>query len=164
MIRAAGNEYAGASEFFEAARAAAVDIKRTREAVERMRSREGLHAVHFDVTPKAPGVHEPMERTDQRLDFETAVEPRLLQDQALVDAAALAIYGADGGGGVCSLLGSLTADAMELRFVEAMKWDAVAAALGYSRRRCQEKCAQAFELIDSIGYDAVVAGEGIAED
>ena len=149
-------------DFFEQVREAAIDAERTRRTLEAMESREGVKAQRYGQRTQG-GTHDVMAATDARLDRELVWRRRIEEDYALIDRACAIIYGIDGRGGVASLLGNPTADAMFWRYCAAVSWAEVASNVSYSQAWCYRAVAVAFELIDSAGVEAVTRGEGMAE-
>lgn len=149
-------------DFFDSVREAALDAERTRRQLEAMESREGVKAQRYGSSVQG-GSHDVMAATDARIDRERAWAARIERDYAIIDEACAIIYGIDGRGGVASLLGNPTADAMFWRYCAAVSWAEVAKAVCYSQAWCFRAVAVAFELIDSAGVEAVTRGEGMAE-
>lgn len=149
-------------DFFESVREAALDAERTRRQLEAMESREGVKAQRYGASVQG-GTRDVMAATDARIDRERAWARRIERDYALIDEACEIIYGTDNRGGIASLLGTATADAMFWRYCAAVTWPEVASNVSYSRQWCYRAVAIAFELIDSVGVDAVTRGEGMAE-
>lgn len=149
-------------DFFESVREAALDAERTRRQLEAMESREGVKAQRYGTSVQG-GTHDVMAATDARIDRERAWAARIERDYALIDEACEIIYGTDNRGGIASLLGTATADAMFWRYCAAVTWAEVARNVSYSRQWCYRAVAVAFELIDSAGVEAVMRGEGMAE-
>ena len=155
--------YTSAKDFFDAVRDAAVERERTASLLSAQRARADLHAQRYD-RPMAGGVSDPMAPVDELVEMERLYSERLAADEALLRKAAELLYGVDGRGGVAALLGSETADLMFWRYCDAKKWASVAAAMKRSRAWCASREAMAFDLIDSLGSDRVIGGDGCAED
>lgn len=151
-----------ARDFFDEVRAAAIDAERARRMLDAMTAREGVRAQGYE-PHSAGGIADPMRATDARIDREAGWRDRIERDYALIDEACAVIYGPGNTGGIASLLGLPTADAVWWRFCGAASWEKVSKAVGYSRRWCIGACATAFDLIDSLGIGAVKAGDGGAD-
>lgn len=149
-------------EFFEQVREASIDAERIRCQLAQMESREGVRTQRYE--PRVSGgTSDPMRATDARIDREGELRKRIEGNYALIDTAHDIIYGPDGEGGVASLLGTATADAMYWRYCAAVTWPEVAKAVCYSRAWCHKAVSVAHDTIDSLGIDAVMKGRGTAE-
>lgn len=151
-----------ARDWFEQVREAALDAERTRRALEVMESREGVKAQRYGASVSG-GTSDPMAPTDARLDRERAWASRIERDYALIDEACEVIYGPDNRGGIASLLGTATADAMFWRYCAAVSWPRVANAVCYSSSWCRQAVSIGLDLIDALGVERVKAGSGGAE-
>lgn len=149
-------------EFFDEVRAAAIDAERTRRMLEAMESREGVKAQRYGVSVQG-GTHDAMSATDARIDRERSWAARIERDYALIDEACEIIYGIDNRGGIASLLGTATADAMFWRYCAAVTWPRVAESVCYSVPWCYKAVAVALDLVDALGVKAVKEGRGSAE-
>lgn len=149
-------------DFFESVREAALDAERTRRQLEAMESREGIKAQRYGASVQG-GTRDVMAATDARIDRERAWARRIERDYALIDEACEIIYGTDNAGGIASLLGTATADAMFWRYCAAVSWDEVADAVNYSRPWCHRLVNVALEMVDALGVEKVKAGRGSAE-
>lgn len=153
--------FSGAKEMFEAAREAALDMERARRQLEMLEC-----AGHADlgVRIRSGSISDPMRRVDGIIDRSRVLDARMERDAELVDYACSVIYGReqDGRGGVCMLLGPLHADVLWWRYPGTATWEQVGAAVGYSRTRCKELAAEAIDLCDAYGPDAVLDGRGLA--
>lgn len=148
-----------AREFFGAVRAAAIDAERTRRMLFAMESREGVKPQSYE--PRVTGgKSDPMSATDARLDREREWQARIEGAYSLIDEACAVIYGTDGRGGVASLMGAPTADAMWWRYCDAASWEKVARATCYSKPHAQRLVYAALDMVDALGFEAVKAGEG----
>ena len=156
-----GREEVGmdAREFFGAVRAAAIDAERTRRMLFAMESREGVKAQSY--APRITGgKSDPLAVTDARIDREAEWHGRIERAYALIDEACAVIYGTDGRGGVASLMGTTTADAMWWRYCDAASWEKVARVTCYSKPHVQRLVYAALDMVDALGFEAVKAGEG----
>lgn len=156
--------HACASDFFEAVRDAAVELRAAERTLERMRSAEGVRGQGYTgAIGSSCGAVDGSAATDARMDFEGRMRRRMAEDSELIGLAGALLYGEDGRGGVRALVGPLCADSVWFRYCEAMKWTAVADMTGASVRACQNYTATAFDAIDSGSVGDVVAGVGTAE-
>ena len=151
-----------ARDFFEQVREAAKDAERTRRQLEAMESREGVKAQRYGASVQG-GTSDPMAPTDARMDREAVWHRRIERDYALIDEACAIIYGTDNAGGIASLLGTATADAMFWRYCAAVTWDEVATNVNYSRPWCYQAVGVALEMVDALGVEMVKEGRGSAE-
>ena len=152
-----------AREWFAQVRDAAIDAERTRRTLEAMESREGAKAQSY--APRVTGgTSDPMRATDARLDREREWRERIEHDYVLIDSACAVIYGTDNRGGIASLLGNATADAMFWRYCAAASWPDVAKAVSYSQAWCYRAVATALDTVDALGIKAVIDGVGRAEE
>lgn len=149
-------------DFFDSVRDAALDAERTRRQLEAMESREGVKAQRYGASVQG-GNHDVMAATDARIDRERAWANRIERDYAIIDEACAIIYGTDGRGGIASLLGNPTADAMYWRYCAAASWEGVAKAVSYSRSWCYQAVSVALDLVDALGVQRVKDGTGSAE-
>lgn len=149
-------------EFFDSVREAALDAERARRQLEAMQSREGVKAQRYGISVQG-GTHDAMSATDARIDRERSWAARIERDYALIDEACAIIYGTDNRGGVASLLGNPTADAMFWRYCAAASWEGVAKAVCYSRSWCHQAVGVALDLVDALGVQRVKEGKGSAE-
>ena len=154
--------FSDAREMFAAAREAALDMERARRQLEML---EGGGRGRAD-GPKvrAGSIADPMRRVDGIIDRSRVLEARIETDAELVDYACSVLYGReqDGRGGVCVLCSPLHADVLWWRYPGAATWEQVGMAVGYSRTRCKELAAEALDLCDAYGPDAVLDGRGLA--
>lgn len=149
-------------DYFAQVRDAAIDAERTRRTLAAMESREGVKAQRYGASVQG-GTRDVMAATDARLDRELAWRDRIERDYALIDHACALIYGVDNRGGIAALLGTATADAMFWRYCAAVSWADVAKAVSYSQAWCFRAVATAHDLVDSLGFKAVMEGDGKAE-
>ncbi len=176
------DRYMGARDFFELVRASSQEAERTREALLRMESREGVHAQSYEAHGKSGHVADPMSATAARMDYEARMRRRLERDRAIIDAACEVLYGADRlSGGLSVLMGSEVADCLWWRFCAAATWEEAATGCGRSERWCRETVdgspgqrraargrglqaqGAAFDLMDAYGLGRVACGLGLAE-
>lgn len=150
-------------DFFESVREAALDAERTWRQLQAMESREGVKAQRYGARVQG-GSRDVMAATDARMDRERAWASRIERDYALIDEACAIIYGIDNRGGIASLLGTATADAMFWRYCAAVTWPEVAKAVCYSEPWCYKAVAVALDMVDALGVEAVRAGRGGAEE
>lgn len=61
------------------------------------------------------------------------------------------------------LVYSRKADAVEMRYVDLMPWDGVAAELGVTERTARRWRDELFEWVDAVGFARAKAGVGFAE-
>lgn len=163
-MRVGGCDYACASEFFEAVRDAAGELRAAERTLDRLRAAEGVRAQSYTGGHGGSGgVRDGNAATDARMDFEGRMRLRMAEDSELIGLAGALLYGEDGRGGVRALVGPLCADSVWFRYCEAMKWAAVADMTGASVRACQGYTATAFDAVDSASVADVVAGVGTAE-
>ncbi len=158
-------EYAGAADFFAAARRAALDAERLRRQLERMEAREGVRAQGYEAQGR--GTRADVNGTDatvSRMDWEGRARERVREDYALIDAASAVVYGdsQDGLGGIDALMGPAVADAVWWRFCGAAQWREVAQRVEMSERWCREQVAAAMDVCDAYGMEAMRRGLGVA--
>lgn len=153
-----------ARDLFDAARAAAMENERTRRMLMEMELRE-TGGGSSDVKISRGSISDPMRRVDARIDKEALWGTRIEENERLMDYATCVLYGEnqDGKGGVCALLGSAYADVLWWHYLGCETWKRVGEIVYYSERRCKQIRDIAFDLVDSIGVDAAIAGTGIAE-
>ena len=158
--------YTSARELFFAAREASREAGRIRRRSDAMRVAESVRAQGYE-----PGVSHTRAdvngtaRTEARIDFEAASERRLAEDDELVAVATSLLYGPKGaGGGVEALMGGCVADAMYFRFCAAQPWDVVAAACSFSVSQVRRLVRQGLDMCEALGWEALRAGRGCAED
>ena len=158
-------EYARAADFFDAVRLAALDAERVTRRLAQMEAREGVRAQGYEA--QGHGTRSDVNGTDAtvgRMDWEARVAARREGDYRLIDRACEVIYGNDqtGMGGIASLLGSATADAVWWRFCGAAQWREVAQRVEMSERWCQDQVAAAMDVCDAYGMEAMRQGLGVA--
>lgn len=154
-----------ARELFEQARASARELERQGQILRKLEAREGLHGAGFEPV-RSSGVSDPMRATDARIDHESRIRRSMEQCERDIDFACSVLYGRDFSGrdgGLYVLADHVLADVLCMHYCQDMLWSDVANLVGYSRSQCIAKAAQAFELIDAIGFERCVQGRGIAE-
>ena len=154
-----------AEDFFESARAAAIECDRTRRTVEGLEAaRDSSHA-DGGTGPVSGGGFSPnrMTASDRLMDYERRMYQRIEQDEALMDRATEVLYGTDTRGGLASLFDSLHADAMWWRYLAACSWADVAQRTSCSVSTAHRLVAESLDFVDGVGIDRVRAGVGIAE-
>lgn len=154
-----------ARDLFERARASARELERQGQILRKLEAREGLHGAGFEPV-RSSGVSDPMRATDARIDHESRIRRSMEQCERDIDYACSILYGSDFSGrdGGLYVLGEhVMADVLCMHYCQDMLWSDVANLVGYSRSQCIAKAAQAFDLIDSIGFERCIQGQGIAE-
>lgn len=159
-----------AREFFEWVRRCAKEAERTRRAIERMESAEGVRGA--SLTPSVSHSREDVNctgRTVARMDYEERMRGRVDECYRALDRACDIIYGSSERGhergGVDALLGSAVADCMWWRFCAAADWDEVAASTGYSKSQARRLVDTGLDGCDFFGEEALkVSGVGKAMD
>lgn len=158
-------EFACTADYFGAVRAAAIDAERIGRRLERMVAREGVRAQGYEAQGR--GTRSDVNGTDAtvgRMDWEGRIAARREGDYKLIDSACEVIYGSDqtGMGGIASLMGAATADAVWWRFCGAAQWREVAQRVEMSERWCQDQVAAAMDVCDAYGMEAMRRGLGVA--
>lgn len=147
-----------AREYFERARAARRLIDGAAARLEAMRAREGARAQAY-----GPGggarADDGMAAVDARIDYEAAVAREIGGYRADVADARAVCAGVRAANPRHPLWG----DALELRYLEDMPWDALAAALAVSTRTAQAEARSALDWVDLVGIAAARAGRGGAQ-
>ena len=153
-----------ARDFFERARAASQDAERCARQLDGAEARAlAVGGGGFEPRVRSSPDPQRMERrADAHMDRERMLRSRMEADYELIDRACVVLYGAnqDGRGGVCAEASPVWADVLWWRYLADAKWSAVADAVGYSSRPCQQMCAQALEWIDEAGFMADVMDAG----
>ena len=144
-----------AREYFEQARAAAIDRERVMQLHGNLTGREGLQSVSYDGNGGGCGVSDPMKATDIRIDFEQTMQERLAADDATLDEAFVLLYGADGRGGVYKVIGSKYADVLCGYYLYLDSWSELADTLNYDSRYLRNIRDIALAKIDEIGFAAL---------
>lgn len=151
-------DYTNARDLFTAARDAAAECERTRRMLQAMEDAETGGGSAMGARVSRGSVGDPMRRVDARIDKERVWFARIEANESLMDFATCVLYGRDqdGRGGVNAALGGAYADVLWWRYLAVEPWATVARMVGYSRRRCMELQAVAFDYVDSVGiYDAI---------
>lgn len=157
-------DYSDARGFFEAVREASREAERTRLTLLQMEAREGVRAQGYSLTGRRMSKWDAMEAVNDRIDLEDVMAERLEADYALIDLACRVLYGEEPGkGGVDKLMGSVVADCLSFRYVDARPWSEVAELMGYSAKQCQRLCAVGLDACDFFGWINLVGGVGNAE-
>lgn len=160
--------YTSAEDFFEAVRDAAREREGILRAIGSMEAREGVRAQGYEAAGRSPRPSDRMAATDDRMDYESAHEPLLAEDDAIIALAESLIWGGAGGdmsGGVARLMGYAVAKAMELRYVHGLPFALVALRMGYSpksKRVVAGLCRMGLDCVDSHDLMSVVGGMGSA--
>lgn len=156
-------KFTSARDLFEATRDAAISYDRQARVIEELKS---LEAVHGQAQGQGHGSSKDVNGTGRivtRIDLEARAERQMQEQQELIDYACALCFGRDGNGGVASLLSEDAATVLYLFYCRALKWQTITTTLCRSTLWCRTQRDAAFELIDSLGYGAVVAGIGVAE-
>ena len=155
--------YRDARELFECARSAAIEMERTeRQLAERdaQQVRWGISYTEGHGTNTDPnGMHS----TLALVDFEAQAKRRIRRCERVLSVATACCYGRGGVGGIADVLGSVYADALMWRYLDARPWPVVAAKLFISESTARRYCATALETMDALGMDNIMHGSGIAE-
>lgn len=159
-----GQRWAGAREFFMAARAAAVDANRCARQLADMENRaESLGGGGFEGRVRATREPDRMAtRVAAMVDQEERLRERQEEDYRLIDAACEILYGPDNRSGLYALVG-WPADAIYHHYLALRTWEETADALGYSVRYTQRSVAWALDLADANGDQWTRLGLGFAE-
>lgn len=155
--------YPDARSLFEAARDAAVELRRMDAREEAMRAREGLRAAGWSPSGRSPGVRDANAATDARMDAEDAAAPFRRGYEATLAAARSVLYGPDGSGGVAALMGLSTARMLDDYYLGLETWDSISRALGQSVSWCRSQRDRAMDEADAYGCANVLEGRGTAE-
>lgn len=154
----------GAREMFRAARAASEDAEYLKRRLERMESAEGVRGA--SLAPSVSGTKADVNGTARvvaRMDLEAASRSRMEADYSLIDYACAVLYGADGRSGLAALAGPLVADLLWHHYLGGEPMGRAAAAVGMPRRTAFRRRDEALDLVDMLGFETVIAGEGEAE-
>lgn len=154
--------YNSARDMFEAARTAAQERDSALRQMDAMRSARGLKAAA--VAPSRGGGRDinGTLMTVELLDFEGRMKERIKDDEALLEACAGVLYGEGGRGGVSRLLSARHADAAFWRYLAAESWRTCSLRMGESERTIKRLCEEAFDMVDAVGHERALRGEGIA--
>lgn len=159
-------DYRDARDFFDSVREASREAERTRLTLLQMEAREGARAQTYAERVSVGGERDRMAQIDARMDYEERMRERIEEDYRLLDMACAVLYGRESGkGGVDRLMGSVVADCISFRYVDARPWKEVAALMGYSRwsrRSLRDLCQRGFDRIDSLGWELAIEGVGDA--
>lgn len=149
-------------EMFAAAARATADMNYLERRLERMREAEGVRGA--SLAPSHGGTRDVngMARVDARIDLEAATRERIDADRELVGFAMGVLFGADGRGGLASLMGMQTADLLRLHYLLGAPWEAAAAQVGWCLRTAYRKREAALDLVDMWGFELVAEGQGAA--
>lgn len=152
-------------ELFDAARDAALENERMTRMLQAMEASEVMPGKGMTDRIAHGTVSDPMRRTDARIDRERLWHTRIEENERLMDYATCVLYGSDqdGKGGVCALLGIVYADILWWHYLGCETWERTGEIVYYSERRCKQIRDIAFDLVDSIGVGAAIAGVGVAE-
>lgn len=146
-----------AREYFQAARDAALAMRRLSARIAAMRASEGARAARFDGMPRASGASDPMDAVASRIDAEAeARRDMAAYAKTLADARALCR-------GVRRANPSMRwGDVLEARYCDAMDWATVARVCYVSVRRAQDDAASAMDWVDMVGIASAREGCGSA--
>lgn len=152
-----------AREMFEAASASAREAVRCRRLIEAERARrESLGGGGLGPRVRSTPDHDRMAaRIASATDREAMLRRRLAECEAQVDAAGRVLYGADGRGGLRSLVG-WPADAIHLHYLALMTWEEAGDVLGYSEAHVRRMACAAMEYADANGEMWTELGRGMA--
>lgn len=152
-----------AREMFEAARDAAREAARCRRLIDAERARrESLGGGGLGPRVRSTPDHDRMAaRIASATDREAMLRARLAECEAQVDAAGRVLYGADGRGGLRSLVG-WPADAIHLHYLALMTWGEAGDVLGYSEAHAKRMAYAAMDYADSNGQMWTELGRGFA--
>lgn len=148
----------GASDYFEAVRAAAAEVSRIERAIARMRSAIGPGGSGVSVSGGSRGGGDAAAPIDRVIDYELRVQPTLDEDRALLGRAAAVLYGRDGSGGVARAIGSAYADAVWWRACCALSWGEVSRRCVASRSTVKRWYAVAMDYVDAVGFEGAAEG------
>lgn len=158
--------YTSAGELFEAARCAAMERDSIKRQLEAVRASVGLSGVRYDggsVSGTKADMHGDA-RLAAMVDHMERLKERVSQDEALLDACSVILYGPDGHGGVAKLAGHLCADAAFWRYLDGASWDKTARMTGVGRSAAMTHAAAALDTVDAYGIGRMLSGTGIAAD
>lgn len=158
--------YRDARELFGAVYDAALERQGILRELERMGAREGVRAQSYEPMPRAGSISDKTAATDARIDYESAHDPLLEEDDALIALAESLIWGPGGGdmtGGVLHVMGYRTAKALERHFVHLVPWPALAREWGMSEKQCRRVADRGLDAMDYLGMVGAVRGVGRAE-
>lgn len=161
-----GARYETSRELFEAVRVAAGELERTQEQLREMEDAETRLGGGIVTGPRKSSRNDPSRRTDARIDLEAMMRRRIEEDEQVVDYATSLLYGGEqnGRGGVSALFGTDYADLLWWRYLGCESWERASRAAGWSRRVARIRAEEAFDLMDVLGAEDVIAGRGLAMD
>ena len=156
-------QYAGAREFFEAARSAAMDAERCSRELRDMEGRaDTLGGGGFEPRVRSTPDPDRIGRTVAAMVDRTAMlERRQEDDYRLIDAACSVLYGTESDAGLWALVG-WRADAIYHHYLALRTWGETGALLGYSEPHVRREVSVAFDVADANGMMWTVLGIGNA--
>lgn len=101
---------------------------------------------------------------DALLDAKDRLDAMGREVDAMVGEVRHVLYGTRGRSGVAKLKGQRYADALWLRYANAMTWAEVAGEMGAGKRWCQMLCKAALDYIDRVGWAAIESADEVEED
>ncbi len=156
--------YADAREFFNAVAEASRDAGRVKRQLDALEQRAlGMGGGGFEPRVRSTPAHDRMGSAVAALvDRETKLHARIEEDYRLIDKAVAVLYGNDLTSGLASLAPPWWADVLDLRYIEGMKWQEVAALVCYSASHCRLTANAALDLLDTHGELFTTLGIGLA--
>ena len=147
-----------ARQFFETVREASKDAERCRTQLLRLEGRaRSLGGGGFEPrTRSTPDPQRAQRRMDAYMDQERRLERRMDEDYDVIGRSDVVLYGDAGRPGLDRVQSPVWADVLWWRYLDDATWDAVADAVGYSPRTCQEMCDQALAWIDRVRFMSTV--------
>ncbi len=147
-----------AREYFEAARAAQRHIDGRIAAIRAMRAREGVRAQGYDAIGRSSGASDPTAATDARMDAEARAVSELAACEAEVEGARAVCRGVR----AANPLHPLWGDALELHYLELMKWDEAGRYCGVTGEAMRRAAYAALDWVDLVGIARAREGMGQA--
>lgn len=140
--------------FFEMARDASRDAERCRSQLVALESRaKSLGGGGFQPKMRStPDPHRMERKVDAYVDRERALEGRMQADYVMIDDACAVLYGDDAHRGLDSVQSPAWADVLWWKYLDDATWDAVAVAVGYSKRMCMELHNRALAWMDEVRF------------
>lgn len=156
--------FPSAADLFEATRDAVRERDRSLRMLRRLEQLDvGARSGSVAGGGVSGGSRDVRSLTDARLDHESRLSKSISECDELVDYACSVLYGADqrgATGGLYVLMDHVAADVLCLHYCQDMTWDATARTLGISRRDCFRARLRGLDLIDMLGPERVIAGNG----
>ena len=158
-------QFADARDLFESAREASRDAERIRRQLEAMEQRTLSLGGGMGQRVSATGEPDRLGgRVAALVDMQEALRDRQRADYELLDIACAVLYGPANEGGLAALVPTWWADVLWWRYLDGSTWEEVAAAVGYSPRRCYSVAQAALDTADAYGLARTSRGRGVASE